>query len=293
MNLFKFFGSKQYNPFDIKEDSATSHLYDTIFKSYEDSLRKSGVEKLDYNTAFIVKGIMAVINNDSQFNIRGGEFPSSLFSQDEVIKAVIDIPSKAIEEEKFGIFGGAYFCIGDQIENEEGFIDFKPSRFLIKILRMNIPYKVREIIDSNETYYDSELKIVHHPFTEQHFRLLQKENNEYECMTHIHHPKTGKRLFLEPEYNDSKIFLRNTGKNLIDFFKYKTREVLGNKDTSYVDVKSLLEQYFKFPEDNKSIKERFIVDIGNTYYEMATEEQIASFFNSVKESLNLDNNISA
>lgn len=293
MKLFNFFKQKSDNPFDIKEGTTEAKLLNAIFEAYKKSMSRLGVQALDHNTGFVVKAINSVIENkDSQFNIRGGEFPSSLFSQDEVVNSIENIPDEDIINNRFGIFGGAYFCIGELKETKDGDKYFEPSKFLIKILKKNVPYKVREVFDSNETYYDAHLKIVHHPFTEQHFRLLQNGNGSYECMTHSHHPKTGERLFLTPKYNDDPILLKHTGRSLIDFFKQKTKQVLEDNDANYVDVKSLLEQYYKLPEENKNIKERFIVDVGKTKYEMATDEQIGDFLKTLGNLFNV-NKVSA
>lgn len=278
----KFKNPFKRDPFNLKKGSFEDLILQDIFKTYKANTLETGGEFLDYSTEFIVKGIESVISDDATlFNIRGGEFPSSLFSRDEIIEALSNITPKDIKNDKFGVFGGAFFCIGDVNENDV----FSPSRFLMKILEMNIPYKVRSVIDFNETRYNPNTKIVHHPISEHHFRLLQKGKGDYECISHVHHPVTGERLFMNVKYDDTKVFLNYSGKKLIDFFKHKTNQVLKYNDERYSDVKSMLEN-FHFTSKDKNIKNRFIVDVKEGNYEMATEKQINDFFKQASEFLN-------
>lgn len=263
--FFKFMGKPLIDRFISFEEFYTNEKNKAEFK-------KENQKNFDDDYKSIVEGILRIDDN-VRYSIKGGEFPASIFAKDEVVEAISKLKEEYILNKGFSIMGGIHSCIG--IEDNNG--KFKISPFILEIIKRNITYKIRRVLDEREAYYNKDMKTVHHPWEEHHFRLTHMRNNDIaETICHNHNPVTATRVWKKTSENE-----------LTSFHKRKVYEIIDANSFNYIPYKEKLKN---FKEDhlnkhesffNNSIDNHFLVDIGKTQYRTATKDEIKSLFEKI------------
>ena len=83
--------------------------------------------------------------------------------------------------------------------------------------------------------------------------------------------------------DDKKAFSGSlTEKDVLDFYQEKRQSVIFDINFDYIDFDELIRNYYNGFSDEQN---RFIVDIGETKYNLATKKEVNKFIESVKKVL--------
>ncbi|MEM6718081.1 MAG: hypothetical protein AAF611_02075 [Bacteroidota bacterium] len=263
--------TSEYDFFIKNQNPLVLDLCDKNFENYKSKYTEEQREALNRDEKTIVEGISVV--NDSlgnRFTNRGGEFPSTLYSHPNIIKALENVSNIAVVEKRISFISGYYTCIGSMIENK-----FIPSNFLLKVLEKEIPFMIKKGLDLTKTSFNPQKKSIHHTFTEHHFRYIE-ENGIKKSYTHVHHPITCERMFETIESDSEKMFYSSiTQKDIIDAYNKKREAVIEKKNQDFISLQELI--LFTDSLDQDLRENRFIVDDDQMKYELASPEMINVF----------------
>lgn len=252
-------------------------MFVSFEKYYSDESNRRNFDeknKVNFDNDFqsIVDGIK-LIDDNTRYIVKGGEFPASIFGHKEVVQAIYDLDKKYKENKNFAIMGGVHSCIGLEKDGE-----FQISPFTKAILRENITYQIRRVLVDKEAFFNLDKGIVHHPWEEHHFRLNHMRNSDYaKTICHNHNPVTGTRVWKE-----------SSEKELVSFHKKRVRQVIDEDNFEYIPYKEKLRDF----RDNhlnesesfyKSKKNHFLVDGGATNYRNASKTELIQFFENIDE----------